>query len=49
MFIIVSGYTDTLAKKDLSIEERMKRTLMTSGLAITVTSVRVAQSLIFYA
>jgi hypothetical protein len=38
MFIIVSGYTDTLAKKDLSIEERMKRTLMTSGLAITVTS-----------
>ena len=38
MFIIVSGHTETLAKKDLSIEERMKKTLMTSGLAITVTS-----------
>jgi hypothetical protein len=38
MFIIVSGYTETLANKDLSIEMRMKRTLMTSGLAITVTS-----------
>jgi hypothetical protein len=34
MFIIVSGYRDTLANKDLSIEMRMKRTLMTSGLAI---------------
>jgi hypothetical protein len=38
MFIIVSGHTETLVNKDLSIEMRMKRTLMTSGLAITVTS-----------
>ncbi|XP_063432182.1 patched domain-containing protein 3-like [Mytilus trossulus] len=38
MFIIMSGYADTMDKEKMSIDERMKRTLMTSGLAITVTS-----------
>lgn len=38
MFIIMSGYAETMDKDKMTIDERMKRTLMTSGLAITVTS-----------
>jgi hypothetical protein len=37
MFIIVSGHAQTIGQ-DMSLEERMDRTLRTSGLAITVTS-----------
>ncbi|XP_061178078.1 patched domain-containing protein 3-like [Saccostrea echinata] len=37
MFIIVSGHAQTIGQ-EMSLEERMDRTLRTSGLAITVTS-----------
>lgn len=37
MFIIMSGHAQTIGQ-ELSVEERMDRTLRTSGLAITITS-----------
>lgn len=39
MFIILSGYAETINDQMMSIEKRIERTLMTSGLSITITSI----------
>lgn len=38
MFIILSGYAETVGDHVMSLEKRIERTMMTSGLSITITS-----------